>query len=168
MISSAFKSAAIAGGVIAGLVAHVDTASGHWNDHDEKTYDLSKHHDFIMNVRLKDGYTNCCNGDDVFVDLEEIENPDGGYTVIVPAGTVIMRDSSGNISQSLEKDTTVVIPPDRVLSGERAFQSCKELVKQGSKTCTAPNVNVLYIAPSRLMRPDVGTPYCYWPTPKGF
>lgn len=167
MISFSFKQAAIVGAVTAGLVSSPEPVGAHWNDHDEKVYDLSQHHDFIMNIHLPDGKYRCCNGDDVFVDLPEKENADGGYTVVVPAGTVLTRDYRGAVLTKLEKDTKVVVPPERVLTAEQAYKVCRDLIQMGSKTCTAPQVNVLYAPPASLGKASQST-WCYWPVPKGF
>ena len=167
MISSTFKNVAIAGSVAAGFMALPAVANAHWNDHDGKTYDLANHHDFIMQIHLPGTTMRCCDGDDVFVNLKETPKPDGGYSVRIPAGTVLFRDAAGNPTKRLEQDTVIDVPPQRVLTDEQAYKVCKEMTKKGSTTCVPPEVNVLYIAPSNIGSNNQNL-WCYWPVPKGF
>lgn len=151
----------------AALALHFSAATAHWSEKDGDRFNLADHHDFIMNVRLRDGGTRCCNGDDIFVGLKEQPSNDGGYKVTIPAGTVLFRDMTGKVTKQLENDTVIDVPPNRVLTDQHAYKACKELIKMGSKTCTPPVVNVLYIEPGSIETKNHAT-FCYWPQPKGF
>lgn len=114
---------------------------------------LKPYEDFILNMRLKDGSTMCCNHKDGIGNLAEKKNADGSYTVTLPAGYM-------GLTEEMEVD----IPANRVLSFERAEEVC-DLYKD-STTCVAPPFNILWIrmgGTGVFSEPYV---YCYWPWPK--